>query len=138
MQKIKEKGYKNIVIVGGSHSGFGCAWMMLNGPATYKKNNSINHTSYSSFPEAPMKQIPYCEDCCTCEDNKNKQIITSSAKNCTCQCCCLGYFSYKDWDFDFENDLIKEWPEASIKILYRDKIRVFYNSIKTAKNDGYT
>jgi len=41
MEKIKENQFKNIVIVGGSHSGFSCAWMMLHGPATYKKNTSI-------------------------------------------------------------------------------------------------
>lgn len=41
MNKIKENKFKNIVIVGGSHSGFSCAWMLLNGPATYKNNTSI-------------------------------------------------------------------------------------------------
>lgn len=40
MQRIKANGYKNIVIVGGSHSGFSCAWMLLHGPATYNRNNS--------------------------------------------------------------------------------------------------
>jgi hypothetical protein len=39
--RIKEQKLKKIVIVGGSHSGFSCAWMLLNGPATYNKNLSI-------------------------------------------------------------------------------------------------
>ena len=52
MERIKEKKLKNIVIIGGSHSGFSAAWMLLNGPATYKKNNSINSSNYTYFPEA--------------------------------------------------------------------------------------
>lgn len=35
MEKINTNKYKKIVIVGGSHSGFSAAWLMLNGPATY-------------------------------------------------------------------------------------------------------
>lgn len=68
MQRIKEQGYKNIVIVGGSHSGFGCAWMILNGPATYNRNNSINDKTYQQMPEAPFKQLQNCEECCSCDD----------------------------------------------------------------------
>lgn len=78
MNKIKSNGYKNIVIVGGSHSGFSCAWMLLNGPATYNKNNSINNSAYSLFPDAPLKQISSCEDCCTCKDKKKAE------SKCTC------------------------------------------------------
>jgi hypothetical protein len=40
MSKIKEQGLKKIVIIGGSHSGFSCAWMLLNGPAAYYNNNA--------------------------------------------------------------------------------------------------
>jgi hypothetical protein len=35
MEKINTNEYKKIVIIGGSHSGFSAAWLMLNGPATY-------------------------------------------------------------------------------------------------------
>lgn len=41
MRKICDEKISNIVIVGGSHSGFSCAWLMLNGPASYKYNNHI-------------------------------------------------------------------------------------------------
>jgi hypothetical protein len=34
--------------------------------------------------------------------------------------------------------MVKDWPVGSIKILYRDRIRVFYSSVKIAKADGYT
>lgn len=60
MAMIKEQKLKNIVIVGGSHSGFSSAWLMLNGPATHKKNNSINSTKFNNFPEAPFKQVNNC------------------------------------------------------------------------------
>lgn len=35
LARIKEQKLKKIVIVGGSHSGFSCAWMLLKGPATF-------------------------------------------------------------------------------------------------------
>lgn len=42
LNRIKEQKLKKIVIVGGSHSGFSCAWLLFNGPATYSRNLSIN------------------------------------------------------------------------------------------------
>ncbi len=42
IKEIKEKSYNKIVIIGGSHSGFSAAWLLLNGPATFKSNNSID------------------------------------------------------------------------------------------------
>jgi hypothetical protein len=50
MKRIKEEKLKNIVIIGGSHSGFSCAWMLLNGPATYNKNTSVNQSKREHFP----------------------------------------------------------------------------------------
>jgi predicted NAD/FAD-binding protein len=40
MKKLQESNRKKIVIIGGSHSGFSCAWMLLNGPAMFYKNNA--------------------------------------------------------------------------------------------------
>jgi lysine/ornithine N-monooxygenase len=37
---LNKKQTKKIVIIGGSHSGFSCAWMLLNGPAAYYRNNA--------------------------------------------------------------------------------------------------
>jgi len=48
-------------------------------------------------------------------------------------CKCLGYFQYKDWDFNYETDLPSEWADGSIKILYRDRIKVFYGTVGQAK-----
>ena len=41
MERIFRHKYKNIVIVGGSASGFSSAWLILNGPANYNTNNSM-------------------------------------------------------------------------------------------------
>ena len=30
-----------VVIIGGSHSGFSCAWMLLNGPAMYHRSYKV-------------------------------------------------------------------------------------------------
>jgi hypothetical protein len=40
IKAINEQKIKKVVILGGSHSGFSCAWMLLNGPAAYYKNNA--------------------------------------------------------------------------------------------------
>lgn len=39
ISKINDKRIKNIVIVGGSHSGFSAAWLLLNGPADIFRNS---------------------------------------------------------------------------------------------------
>ena len=39
MKKIKESDTRNVVIIGGSASSFSCAWLLLNGPATWGKND---------------------------------------------------------------------------------------------------
>jgi hypothetical protein len=59
MSIIKEKKMKNIVIVGGSHSGFSAAWMMLNGPATYNRNThgEYHYKKATKFPDAPRKTV---------------------------------------------------------------------------------
>ena len=41
MKSLAEKrSSRKVVIIGGSHSGFSCAWMLINGPAAYYKNNA--------------------------------------------------------------------------------------------------
>jgi hypothetical protein len=52
------------------------------------------------------------------------------------ECNCLGSdFQTPDFPFDIEKDLPKD---VTIQILYRDKIRVFYNTVLQALDDGYT
>ena len=39
----------------------------------------------------------------------------------------MGYFKYKDWKYDYSLKL--SFDKGNIKILYRDKIKVFYSSV---------
>ena len=60
---------------------------------------------------------------------------------CSCLCKCLGYFKYDEWpNLDSKvNPLeLPEFGEADIKILYRDRIKVFFKSAKEAYDAGYT
>jgi hypothetical protein len=61
----KEK--KRVVIIGGSHSGFSCAWILLNAPSKYK--NIIQGNEF-----------------------KNKQ-----CNNCIIECICFGAIKDKNW-----------------------------------------
>lgn len=62
MKDLKGKPKRKIVIIGGSHSGFSCAWMLLNGPATYYNNNA--GIPIEKEPYAQRKSIKNCVDCC--------------------------------------------------------------------------
>lgn len=115
LKVIKDSGAKTITIVGGSHSGFSCAWLLLNGPATYKQLKSRNWEG--GFPKMKIYQ------------NKN-------CTNCEGECICLASkFTGPDFDFNPETDLPKD---LNIQILYRDRIRVYYNSVQQAIEDDYT
>lgn len=158
MNMIREKNLKKIVIIGGSHSGFSCAWMLLNGPATYFKNNAGIYVDKE--PNAQRKNIKNCIDCCQCGvqlQNMKKQKLnekmqsnnnggnqqfspqqkTSPNLKCECSCICFGFFNYDEWNFDYEG-LIPDYEDYAIEILYRDHIRVFYNKVSDAVQDGYT
>jgi hypothetical protein len=41
MERIHKENIKNIVIIGGSASGWSTAWLLINGPANFQHNNSI-------------------------------------------------------------------------------------------------
>ena len=50
MKRISEKKLQKIVIIGGSHSGYSCAWLMLNGPSDYNKHNFLKCERWKKFP----------------------------------------------------------------------------------------
>ena len=56
--------------------------------------------------------------------------------SCSCVCKCFGFFRYDDWKVDYENDL-PSFGDAEIKILYRDKIRVFFKNQRAADEMNY-
>lgn len=74
-----------------------------------------------------MKKDSDCVECCGCKAGK---------KNCTCVCKCFGFFQYDEWNHN-EDDIPGHFEHGSIKILYRDKVRVFYSTVTNAHNDGY-
>lgn len=56
-------------------------------------------------------------------------------------CKCLGYFKYDEWpnlDSSVNPLELPKFGEADIKILYRDRIKVFFKSAKEAYDAGYT
>ena len=44
MRRIKQENKKKIVIIGGSHSGFSAAFMLLNGPTSVLRNTVVSPT----------------------------------------------------------------------------------------------
>ena len=82
--------------------------------------------------DAVIKQNQNCQECCTCAESKKKK-----EPKCGCVCKCFGLVRYNDWDFDYETQLPTHFEEGSIKILYRDRIRVFYGTVNQAHQAGY-
>jgi len=41
IKDLNSKNVKNFVIIGGSHSGFSAAWMLMNGPADVLRNSHV-------------------------------------------------------------------------------------------------
>ncbi len=104
---------RKVVIVGGSHSGFSCAWLLLNGPAGWERKTG--DVKLDSLPLASHKRVYNCTECCYCPDKKE----------CKCVCQCLGMTFYDDWEFEEERDMLT-FGEGDIKILYREQIKLFY------------
>lgn len=80
-----------------------------------------------------------CQNCCVCGASKAPQLADPpEKKSCGCSCYCLGgHIVYKENEFDYENELPKHLVAGSIKIVYRDKVRVFYDTVGQAKKDSY-
>ena len=121
------------MIIGGSHSGFSAAWMLLNGPADIMHNTHVKPSVQYDvndknmpfrFPDAVFKTSVDCPKCCGCKK-----------KPCTCICKCFSFFRYEDIPFNYEE--LPNFAEGSIKILYRDQIKVFYPRVKQAESEGY-
>ena len=131
MKTICEKKLKNIVIIGGSHSGFSCAWLILNGPASYKHNNSINLKKWQEYPKGYIHKNDRCPNCYV--GDGTPQIAEGSWK-----CYCLGgHIVYRENEFDYDKYIPKHLEEGSIKIVHRDRVRVFYDTVNQAKRDKY-
>ena len=136
VKRIREFNKKKIVIIGGSHSGFSTAWLLLNGPADILRNTHVKpsvqyvkeNTGKFEFPGAPMREIKNCARCCGCSYLKKKE---RKANSCKCMCRCYGFFRYQDWGFDMSQ--LPQFRDHDITILYRDRIRVFYSRVQQAQ-----
>jgi len=74
----------------------------------------------------------------TKEKQESKKIIEEN-KKCTCLCKCLGQlFQYKNWGYNKEMLDNLKLEDGSIKILYKDTIKVFYKNQQEAKKCNYT
>ena len=130
MKRIKEEKIKKIVIVGGSHSGFSSAWILLNGPADLWHNTAISNSHKVNhkegepyqFPGAVYKSSEKCSSCCVCglksakkspSKMSKKSSDVDSPKKCECICKCFGFFKHRPWGFDYKAD-IPDWGEADI------------------------
>lgn len=58
MTKIRKDRVRKIVIIGGSHSGFSAAWMLLNGPADVLNNTQIKPSVRYSVDEGKPFKFP--------------------------------------------------------------------------------
>lgn len=74
--------------------------------------------------------------------NELAENIPETHFNCSCLCKCFGYFKYDEWpNLDTavsENKLkLPDFSEGDIKILYRDRIKVFFKTVKDATDANY-
>lgn len=129
---------KKIVIVGGSHSGFSCTWLMLNQkPAHELERKEVSNIISKKAPGALRKTLANCKVCCSCKQSESKCKI--------CVCKCFGFFEFNEWR---AQEVFKEFKDSKplrfgdeideVIILYRDDIKVFYQRVQEAIKDGYT
>eukprot|EP00347_Sterkiella_histriomuscorum_P021429 403334007 len=128
VQLIQRKNQEiTITIIGGSHSAFSIAWLLLYGPARLR--NFTNTNSLSN---------PECQNCECCPLGLTHQ----TDKQCLCQqtCKCLGQTKLPNPQ---NNEMTEvQFPcitlgKTKVQILYRDRIKVYYSSVVLAQADNY-
>jgi len=141
ISNLKGKKEKKVVIIGGSHSGFSAAWILLNGPSKfsiigkewkYKKGSCMSCSScnFNCYAESQNTVVT---------DNKN--LINNNAipnKNCSNQC--YGKVFDKFWkseSHEAARTFLKDREKLDISIIYRENIRVYYPTEEEAFYDGY-
>ena len=81
MRRLKGSPHPKVVIIGGSHSGFSCAHLLLHGPATISPDVTIDKP----------KLTRQCAECCNCESDEKpgedcKQEFGTDSCSCICRC----------------------------------------------------
>ena len=147
INNLNTKKDKRVVIIGGGHSAFSSALIILNGPSNYKhigkeyilKKNSCENCSLCNFNcylETPTNSIIEGN---SITSQKLKPNTSLGNKNCTNEC--FGKVVYKNWKNDkqeYSKSLKNSLKEnVEILILFRKHIRVYYHSEEEAHLDGY-
>ena len=166
INNLKSKKDKKVFIVGGGHSGFSIAWILLHGPANYKL-----------FGKDYCGKKNICQNCANCNFNccselqninKNEEeqisikttkistnaVLSNNNQNTLNKFCtndCFGKVNDKQWmcdQTDTKENLNKdpkskyytdkEREKLEITILYRKQIRVYYHTEDEARIDDYT
>jgi len=130
---LKEK--KRVVIIGGSHSGFSCAWMLIN---SYIDIHKLKEQNKSIRAQSALNN-----SCATNNKNNNgsfyKFKTNPNCLECKTVSCCFGSAVERAWS----KPQIAALPHGNclenleIVILYRDHIKVYYHSEREALDDGY-
>lgn len=118
--KLKDK--KKVVIIGGSHSAFSCAWIILNNyidlPKLKETNKEIRPNN-ANRGESGNFTTKYNINCGDCQYSN----------------CCFGEVVDHNWVNS--TNLKVNFDNLEILILYHDHIKVYYHSERDALNDGY-
>lgn len=157
--KLKEK--KRVVILGGSHSGFSCAWMLLNGHIDMHKlkeqnksiraqsvlingnnqNNNSNNNPTNNNSNNPTNNNSTNNNGFFYKCKTNPNCLECKTLNC---CCCFGSIIDRTWrkpqsaaSPHQSSSANLENQNFEITILFRDHIKVYYHSEREALNDGY-
>ena len=81
MRRLKGTAHPKVVIIGGSHSGFSCAHLLLHGPASISPDVTIDRP----------KLTRQCAECCHCESDEKlgedrEQEFGQDLCSCVCRC----------------------------------------------------
>lgn len=138
---IKENNVKEISIIGGSHSGLSCVWMLLNGSAMHDFNENDPHDFNLDLFDPEKKDTIFKKQFLRmpkeCRKYKNylKNEEKFGGKDESSE---LGEeFEYESWPIGG----ILTHPDFShirIKIICKGDIKVWYKSKDEAALDGYT
>ena len=132
---MKNTTKRKIVIIGGSHSGFSCAWMLLNGPVSYNYNKNGKKFTFDKPPGASLYK---CKNEYDWGNYIPESYTKSGSSNSKKEWHWFGWFEQDEiWKFEKPKNFPK-FAEGQITILYRDRIKVFYSKVSYAIADGYT
>jgi len=97
-----------------------------------KQDPLVSKALFSPEPKLAQK----AQDLAVVQERQQQQQLS-----CECLCKCFGFFKYDEWPSldSSKNPLqLPEFGAGDIKILYRDRLKVFFKSAKEAQDAGYS